>query len=158
MPSLLPQVSAVDAVEYVLPLLTDLAMEADDGMKEALSTELVPIVWWFSSNCRLTDDETADPTDVLTPLLVQALTPILRALLLSLSAPVATAARSAIVEIIRRVRDADAQAANVHSELFEVDERLLLEQEILQQVVSGIGGLDIPDGGWIGTVDEEAQV
>ncbi|KAI0054539.1 hypothetical protein BV25DRAFT_1922598 [Artomyces pyxidatus] len=158
MPSVLTQVSAVDAVEYVLLLLTDLAMDADDSVKEALATELIPIIWWFVSNCRLTDDEMADPTGVPTPLPVQALTPIFRALLLSPSAPVAAAARSAIVEIIRRVQAADVQAANVHSELFGVDERRLLEQEILEQVISGIGGLDIPDGGGDGAVDEEAQV
>ncbi|KAI0065473.1 ARM repeat-containing protein, partial [Artomyces pyxidatus] len=160
MPSILPQVSAVEAVEYVLPLLNGLAMDEDEGVKEALATELVPIIWWFSSNCRLTDDEMADPTEDPTPLLVQAFTPILGTLLLSPSAPVGAAARLAIVEILRRVRDADAQVANVDSgiEIFGVHERRLLEQEILQQVVIGIGRLDIPDEGEDVPMDVDAQV
>ncbi|KAI0050916.1 ARM repeat-containing protein, partial [Auriscalpium vulgare] len=148
MPSILPQVSAVEAVEYVLPLLNGLAMDEDEGVKEALATELVPIIWWFTSNCRLTDDESADPTAEPTPLLVQAFTPILGTLLLSHSAPVGSAARLAIVEILRRVHTTDVQALSSYGdEIFGEHERHLLEQEILQQVVIGIGRLDLPDEG-----------
>ncbi|KAI0273673.1 armadillo-type protein [Gloeopeniophorella convolvens] len=144
MPSILPQVSAIEAVEYVLPLLNGLAMDDDDGVKEALAGELVPIIWWFASNCRLTDDDAADPTEDPTPLPVQAFTPILGTLLLSSSASVGAAARLAIVEILKRVRDAHTDHPGTQSP-FGRHERRLFEQEILQQVVIGIGRLDVVD-------------
>ncbi|KAA1474907.1 ARM repeat-containing protein [Dentipellis sp. KUC8613] len=143
MPSILPQVTPLEAVEYVLPLLSGLAMDDDDTVKEALATELVPIIWWFTSNCRVTDDETEDPMQDPPPLLVQAFTPILGTLLLSTSPPVGAAARSAVVDILRRVREAIPLSPD--PPLFGYDQRQLLEHEILQQVVIGIGRLDIPD-------------
>ncbi|TFY57879.1 hypothetical protein EVG20_g8369, partial [Dentipellis fragilis] len=165
MPSILPQVTPLDAVEYVLPLLSGLAMDDDETVKEALASELVPIIWWFTSvrsshysslapllpyasqNCRVTDDVTEDPMQDPPPLLVQAFTPILGTLLLSTSPPVGAAARSAVVDILRRVREAVPHSPESASEppLFGYDQRQLLEHEILQQVVIGIGRLDIPD-------------
>ena len=63
MPSLLDQVSPVEATKYVLPLLSGLADDqgpsdqfalapslihlSDESVKEALAAELIPTVWWF---------------------------------------------------------------------------------------------------------------
>ena len=70
LPSFLEQISSLEAVEYVLPLLSGLAMDpggcpgpcssyrihlcdicTEEQVKEALAAELVPIIWWFFSVC-----------------------------------------------------------------------------------------------------------
>lgn len=65
LPAYLTHVTPQEAVEYVLPLLSGLAMDdgqlssihincillfiLDESVKEALAAELVPIIWWFFS-------------------------------------------------------------------------------------------------------------
>ncbi|KAI0724058.1 hypothetical protein C8T65DRAFT_93958 [Cerioporus squamosus] len=51
------QITPSEAVEYVLPLLNGLAMDEDEAVKEALAAELVPIIWWFITHCRLVEDD-----------------------------------------------------------------------------------------------------
>ncbi|KAI0934203.1 hypothetical protein AcV5_006128 [Taiwanofungus camphoratus] len=128
------QISPGEAVQYVLPLLNGLAMDDDESVKEALAAELVPIVWWFITHCRLVEDDHVSPhafaltsspsagpgegpafsflsestADVHeTVISVQAFTPILGTLLLSQNALVGGPARYAVVELLRRVRRAD---------------------------------------------------
>ncbi|RPD66313.1 ARM repeat-containing protein [Lentinus tigrinus ALCF2SS1-7] len=55
------QITPSDAVEYVLPLLNYLAMDEDEAVKEALAAELVPIIWWFITHCKLVEDDTLPP-------------------------------------------------------------------------------------------------
>ncbi|OCH95039.1 ARM repeat-containing protein [Obba rivulosa] len=205
-------ISPGDAVEYILPILNGLAM---DDVKEALAAELVPIIWWFITNCKLVEDDPTMPpaTDehnwppsslstspeseaegvlpqAFTPpteIPVQAFTPILGTLLLSPNGMVGGPARYAVVELLRRVRRADEQedsssrtsnreqapdidvqapqrgqttqfsgprdhmrdgkAADDGTEigLFGHDQRRMFEREMVQQVVIGMGRLDLPD-------------
>ncbi|KAH9857070.1 hypothetical protein C2E23DRAFT_856589 [Lenzites betulinus] len=53
------QISPSEAVDYVLPLLNILATDEDEAVKEALAAELVPIIWWFVTRCRLVEDDNA---------------------------------------------------------------------------------------------------
>ncbi|KAI0673048.1 hypothetical protein C8Q78DRAFT_970689 [Trametes maxima] len=53
------QITPSEAVDYVLPLLNILATDDDEAVKEALAAELVPIIWWFVTHCRLVEDDTA---------------------------------------------------------------------------------------------------
>ncbi|KAI0831486.1 hypothetical protein BC628DRAFT_1312178 [Trametes gibbosa] len=53
------QISPSEAVDYVLPLLNILATDEDEAVKEALAAELVPIIWWFITRCRLVEDDNA---------------------------------------------------------------------------------------------------
>ena len=142
------------------------SFNSDEAVKEALASQLVPIILWFTSvraspllpahassdtrrrsfsqNCRLTPDEFPDLAAEPTPLPVQSFTPIIGTLLLARSVPVGAAARFAVVDILRRAREAPEPGRQT---LFGDAERRLLEQEILHQVVIGIGRLDILDEG-----------
>ncbi|OSD08686.1 ARM repeat-containing protein [Trametes coccinea BRFM310] len=53
------QITPSEAVDYVLPLLNNLATDDDEAVKEALAAELVPIIWWFITHCKLVEDDTA---------------------------------------------------------------------------------------------------
>lgn len=186
------EITPAEAVEYVLPLLNGLAMDEDEAVKEALAAELVPIIWWFITNCQLVEEEEAaqdqqpqsagEPTRIS----VQSFTPILGTLLLSPNGLVGGPARFAVVELLNRVRRADAKdrrqserreqgaaasSSSASSEqrdgragmmpqsdqdseeedsysptgLFGSLERRLFEREMVQQVVIGMGRLDLPD-------------
>lgn len=92
------------------------------------------------------------------PISVQAFTPILGTLLLSSQVNIGGPARYAIVELLNRMRKAnereermsEAMADEAEEEehpigLFGRDGRKLFRDEILHQVVIGIGKLDAPD-------------
>ncbi|KAI0082750.1 ARM repeat-containing protein [Panus rudis PR-1116 ss-1] len=57
------RITPEEAVEYVLPLLNGLAMDEDDSVKEALAAELVPIIWWFVTRCKLVEDDSIPQLD-----------------------------------------------------------------------------------------------
>ncbi|KAF8894561.1 armadillo-type protein [Infundibulicybe gibba] len=161
LPSFLDHVSPQEAIEYVLPLLSGLAMDQDEFVKEALAAELVPIIWWFFSHCQLIPDDQSteqilhlsSPAELTIP--VQAFTPILGTLLLSPHPKVSFAARSAVVGLLSRIRRADdaphrpllnledGSEDTLDIGLFGQDERSLFQYEILQQVVIGMGRLDV---------------
>ncbi|KAI0692388.1 armadillo-type protein [Cytidiella melzeri] len=115
----LDEIAPAEAVEYVLPLLNGLAMDDDEAVKEALAAELVPIIWWFLTHCRLVEDEpepafdpaTGATSSEPTQISVQAFTPILGTLLLSPNGLVGGPARYAVVELLSRVRRADAKSS-----------------------------------------------
>ncbi|KAG1877876.1 armadillo-type protein [Suillus subalutaceus] len=155
LPAFLAQVSPIEAVEYVLPLLPSLSVDEDEAVKEALSAELVSIMWWFFTHCHLVE-EPSDPSnadysqpqsdDQVTLISVQAFTPILATLLLSSNGVVSGSTRSAIVELLARIHKADDlgdQHADVLSYgLFGRHERMLFEEEVIQQLVIGMGRLE----------------
>ncbi|KAF9652850.1 ARM repeat-containing protein [Thelephora ganbajun] len=179
MSSFLPQVLPQDVLDYVLPILSSLAIDEDETVKEALSAELVHVIWWVVTHYRVVREDGCQPLvsdetnpDVL-PICVQAFTPILGTLLLSMNGNVGSNARSAIVGILRRIKRLDdiedgvdyTQAVdkgggtNVPADLwieglddldltlglFERKQRRLLEDELLRQVVIGMARLDMQE-------------
>lgn len=181
------QVSPLEAVEYVLPLLPSLAVDegvflsgrgcpdltifSDEAVKEALSAELVSIMWWFltvgfisrqilsvslnslhTQHCRMVEepsDSNADfapQSNEVTLVSAQAFTPILATLLLSSNGVVSGSARFAIVELLARIHRADdlgdQYADDPSHGLFGRHERSLFEEEIIQQLVIGMGRLE----------------
>ncbi|KZV65432.1 hypothetical protein PENSPDRAFT_689918 [Peniophora sp. CONT] len=150
LPSILPEIAAFDAADYVLPLLSGLAMDEDEGVKEAFAVALGDVVWWFASHCRIVADEDEDAEGE-PRLPVGTFTPIIGTLLLS-TPPVGSATRAAVVDVLKRLKE------NV--EVVGERERALLVDELLQQVVVGIGRLDVGDGeedGQQGTEEELAE-
>ncbi|KAF9456525.1 armadillo-type protein [Collybia nuda] len=181
LPSFLEQVSPQEAIEYVLPLLSGLAMDEDEQVKEALAAELVPVIWWFFTRCQIIPDdlrteETIYPSlTCTTTISVQAFTPILGTLLLSSNPLVGGAARYAVVDLLSRMNKADLHefqgsptsilALSPETEEDEVDnwmiglflreEREMFRNEILQQVVIGMGRLDVePDEKYDGITED----
>lgn len=77
---------------------------------------------------------------------VQAFTPILATLLLSSNGVVSGSARSAIVELLARIHRADdlgdQHADDLSYQLFGRHERSLFEEEVIQQLVIGMGRLE----------------
>ncbi|KAI4517584.1 ARM repeat-containing protein [Schizophyllum commune Loenen D] len=180
LPSFLEQISPQEAVEYVLPLLSGLAMDDEDTVKEAFAAELLAIMWYFFTKCQVVPDD-PQTEDLMFPsarsapaIPVQAFTPILGTLLLSSNGQVGLSTRYAIVTILNRIqrlnesesRKADfvppasrpsssrgILAKDPHEDsdddedlpptgLFGYEEREMFEQELLQQVVIGMGRLD----------------
>ncbi|CCL98446.1 uncharacterized protein FIBRA_00443 [Fibroporia radiculosa] len=168
------RITPAEAVEYVLPLLNGLALDEDEAVKEALAAELVPIIWWFITHCRLVDDELpfeGTASDLLlenasasenddTTISVQSFTPILGTLLLSQNTLVGGPSRQAVAHILRRIlrasereegRTAVPPAEGEEPEpqyemgLLGPHERALFEREIVQQVVIGMGRLDVQE-------------
>ncbi|KAG7092360.1 hypothetical protein E1B28_008719 [Marasmius oreades] len=112
LPDWLQQITPHEAVEYVLPLLNTLAMDEDEVVKEAFSSQLVAIMWWFLTHCQLVSEVNED--DMNSPgfhdhestpsISVQAFTPILGTLLLSPNGIVGGAARQAVVQLLERIK------------------------------------------------------
>ncbi|KAG6911451.1 hypothetical protein DXG01_014525 [Tephrocybe rancida] len=156
LPDLLHQVSPQEAIEYVLPLLEGLATDEDEQVKEALAVELVALIWWFFTHCDVTsDDDDDDSISTSTAVSVQAFTPILGTLLLSSNPLVGGAARHAIVDLLLRLRSADDRDAGTTMSTNDADQALfdigsfdllqreMVRTELLQQVVIGMGRLDM---------------
>ncbi|KAH9484240.1 Serine/threonine-protein phosphatase 4 regulatory subunit 1 [Psilocybe cubensis] len=184
LPEYLLHVTPQEAVEYVLPLLSGLAMDDDEHVKEALAAELVPIIWWFFTDCQIIPDdpkpeEAYASSSTTVTISVQAFTPILGTLLLSSNPMVGGAARFAVVDLLSRMKKADDRQfgafqrrhhhpssdiihpweitrtrredededdddeAPLATGLFGHRERAMFTQEILQQVVIGMGKLDV---------------
>ncbi|KAF8212351.1 armadillo-type protein [Mycena galopus ATCC 62051] len=166
LPSFLEQVTPQEAIEYVLPLVPCLAMDEDERIKEALVAELVPVIWWFFTHCQVIPDDLSLEETVYSSststISVQAFTPILGTLLLN--SKVGGAARYVVVNILARMRklndresgnapppssvsDPDSEEGESEEDipvgLFGWEERLMFEQELLQQVVIGMGRLDV---------------
>ncbi|KAF8628354.1 hypothetical protein AX15_003890 [Amanita polypyramis BW_CC] len=170
LPSFLNEVSPQEANEYVLPLLTGLAMDDEEQVKEVLAAQLIPIIWWFFTHCQVVSDESSMDAETYqsrselaaTAISVQAFTPILGTLLLSPNPLVGGVARYAVVALLERVRKANDKDSRILSVdgpsprqgaggedvdfdigLFGRRERAMFQEEILQQVVIGMGHLDV---------------
>ena len=177
MSSFLPQVQPEDVLDYILPILSALAVDEDETVKEALSAELVHVIWWVVTHYRVFRDEGCHPLisdkidPAVLPICVQAFTPILGTLLLSVNGNVGSNARSAVVGILRRIKRLDDIEDGVdHTQVadtcggtnmpadpwaegfddldltpgpFEWKQRRLLEDELLRQVVIGMARLDM---------------
>ena len=177
MSSFLPQVLPQDVLDYVLPILSSLAVDEDETVKEALSAELVHVIWWVVTHYRVAREDgfhplISDNTDpAVLPICVQAFTPILGTLLLSVNSNVGSNARSAVVGILRRIKRLDdiedgvdhtqvtdrAGGTNIPADPwaegfddldltpgpFEWKQRRLLEDELLRHVVIGMARLDM---------------
>ncbi|KAG9318787.1 armadillo-type protein [Chiua virens] len=166
-----PNVTPLEAAEYVLPLLPSLAMDegtpspppvahlthhhSDETVKEALASELLEIIWWFLTHCLLVEEppdpaimpvsRQRDGNDV-TLISVQAFTPILGTLLLSPNGMVSGSARYAVVDLLCRIRKADDDA-----EQHAIDQARTPRQRSRSVspntktiLVIGIGRLDAP--------------
>ncbi|KAF9532281.1 armadillo-type protein [Crepidotus variabilis] len=172
----LDQVSPQEAVEYVLPLLSGLAMDEGglhyEAVKEALAVELIPVIWWFFTHCQVIPDDLPNEekyasSSTTVTISVQAFTPILGTLLLNENRRVGILAREAIVGFLARMTRVDereraskqprkrrrsarqpAEPTEEEDEplpyvgCFGLHERALFRQEILQQIVVGLGRLD----------------
>ncbi|KAF7966081.1 hypothetical protein HWV62_40190 [Athelia sp. TMB] len=163
LPEFLEGTTPAEAVGYVMPLLSALATDPDEQVAEALASRLVPILWWFYTHCEIVEDEEAVPPDWDSEgetafLPVQAFTPILGTLLLSPNAMVGGPTRFAVVDILSRIRKLDEREDHPDIEVAEEEEdiyvgtlareeRRLLREELLQQVVIGIGRLDMNEEG-----------
>ena len=179
MSSFLPQVLPQDVLDYVLPILSSLAIDEDETVKEALSAELVHVIWWVVTHYRVAREDacqllvTGETDSDALPICVQAFTPILGTLLLSVNGNVGSNARSAIVGILRRIKRLDdiedgvdyTQAidkgggTNIPTDpwiegfddldltpgLFQRKQRRLFEDELLRQVVIGMARLDMQE-------------
>ncbi|KIM49226.1 hypothetical protein M413DRAFT_21488 [Hebeloma cylindrosporum] len=171
LPAYLHNVTPQEAVEYVLPLLSGLAMDDDEPVKEALAAELVPIIWWFFAHCQIIPDdlkpeEAYASSSTTVTISVQAFTPILGTLLLSSNTRVGGAARYAVVDLLSRMKKADDKERGAfrhhphrspgemihpweiskNSRDLDDDDEAPLQTgmfEILQQVVIGMGRLDV---------------
>ena len=177
MSSFLPQVLPQDVLDYVLPILSNLATDDDETVKEALSAELVHVIWWVVTHYRVVREDSCQPLDPdetnpdVLPICVQAFTPILGTLLLSVNGNVGSNARNAIVGILRRIKRLDNIEDGVDNTqaidkgggtevpvdpwiegfddldltpgLFGRKERRLFEDELLRQVVIGMARLDM---------------
>ncbi|KAF9053580.1 ARM repeat-containing protein [Hymenopellis radicata] len=109
LPNLLDLLSPQEAVEYVLPLLHVLSRDQDEAVREALTSGLCSVIWWFLTHCQMTEDDTdsSDPPMSHPAISVDVFTPILGRLLLSPNHVVSASAKSVIVDLLKHIREAD---------------------------------------------------
>ncbi|KAF8654189.1 hypothetical protein AX16_003718 [Volvariella volvacea WC 439] len=171
LPEYLDLITPEEAIGYVLPLVRNLAIDPDEQVKLALAAELATIVWWFYSRCHLVSESPDSPeesTNAATDSVsVAAFTPILGTFLLNPDSMLGGAARYAVVKLLSRMKKADELGlptrepspppAVRYDELEQEDardffigyfgpsERAMLREEIIHQVVIGMGRLDDED-------------
>ncbi|QRV89969.1 hypothetical protein RhiJN_17987 [Ceratobasidium sp. AG-Ba] len=171
LPTYLKEVTPIEAVEYVLPLLGGLAIDEEERVKETFVAELLIIIWWFFTTCRLTDQELdqapppePDPEAPLStepPLVsVQSFSAVLASLLLSNNPNVSAIARGTVVELLGRTRwivghpDEAGPQTTQYSEsmppvgewsvgLVGPTEARMIQLEIIYGVIVDLGRLDL---------------
>ncbi|KAG8686722.1 hypothetical protein FRC09_013953, partial [Ceratobasidium sp. 395] len=172
LPTYLKEVTSVEAVEYVLPLLGGLAIDEEERVKETFVAELLVIIWWFFTTCRLTDQEIEpapppDPDapppepDVDPPLIsVQSFSAVLASLLLSNIPSVSATARGTVVELLGRARwivshpdqtgvqytqycEAMRPVGGWEVGLLGPEQARMIQLEIIYSVVIDLGRLDL---------------
>ncbi|KAK0240244.1 armadillo-type protein [Armillaria nabsnona] len=156
LPNLLDEITPQEAVEYVLPLLQVLSKDQDESVREALTSGLASVIWWFLTHCQVVntlDHQINSYPNQSTSISVHAFTPILGRLLLSPNVLVGSSAKCVVVNLLQRIREADGledmmqEAENHQAELdltiglFGRNERVLFEQEILWGLVAGLDRL-----------------
>ncbi|KAJ1307898.1 hypothetical protein OPQ81_001976 [Rhizoctonia solani] len=165
LPTYLNEVTPTEAVEYVLPLLGGLAIDEEERVKEAFVGELLGIIWWFFTTCRVTDQEPEpapeDPDPNTIPLVsVQAFSAVLASLLLSSNPEVSATARGTVVELLGRTRwvvagkDLDHEQSTQFCETMRpvgtwsrgrlgVEEARMIQLEVIYGVIIDLGRLDL---------------
>ncbi|KAG9104068.1 hypothetical protein FRC06_005768 [Ceratobasidium sp. 370] len=172
LPTYLKEVTPVEAIEYVLPLLGGLAIDEEERVKETFAAELLGIIWWFFTTCRVTDQEVepapppepdAPPPepDAEPPLIsVQSFSAVLASLLLSNIPSVSATARGTVVELLGRTRwivNNPGQTDVQHTQYCEamrpvgewdkgllgVAEARMIQLEIIYSVIIDLGRLDL---------------
>lgn len=156
---LLYDVDPCESVEYILPLISSFPVDEDEGVREAFAQELHRILWYYYATCRVkdgTDDRPYLPVDFFTPLL--------GSLLLNSNTIVTDSVRTGLVSILSRLKggeitverwgadlkgDLDGEKPypsqtgdHVHfHEPIPDDEREMIETELLNGIVIGMGSL-----------------
>lgn len=173
LPAILQDCKPQEAIEYALPLITVLALDDEESVKEALASVLSPLIWWFFSRCQIVPDDLETlqgfaSTSTTATISVQVFTPILATLLLSSNSLVVGATRSAIVDLLTRLRTADEREAGLRAPdldlanfsspsldeeedgtgtyavgLFKRAERALFRHELLHSVVIELSRLNM---------------
>ncbi|KAG9075455.1 hypothetical protein FS749_012870, partial [Ceratobasidium sp. UAMH 11750] len=172
LPTYLKEVTPIEAVEYVLPLLGGLAIDEEERVKETFVAELLVIIWWFFTTCRVTDQEVepAPPPETDAPppdpgpepplISVQSFSAVLASLLLSNIPSVSATARGTVVELLGRARwivNNPGQAGAQHTQYSEsmrpvgewdkgllgVAEARMIQLEIIYGVIIDLGRLDL---------------
>ncbi|KAG8678381.1 hypothetical protein FRC08_017820, partial [Ceratobasidium sp. 394] len=172
LPTYLKEVTPIEAVEYVLPLLGGLAIDEEERVKETFVAELLVIIWWFFTTCRVTDQEVepAPPPETDAPppdpdpepplISVQSFSAVLASLLLSNIPSVSATARGTVVELLARARwivNNPGQAGAQHTQYSEsmrpvgewdkgllgVAEARMIQLEIIYGVIIDLGRLDL---------------
>ncbi|CAE6408682.1 unnamed protein product [Rhizoctonia solani] len=167
LPTYLNEVTPTEAVEYVLPLLGGLAIDEEERVKEAFVGELLVIIWWFFTTCRVTDQEpepapeNSDPDPDTIPLVsVQSFSAVLASLLLSSNSEVSATARGTVVELLGRTRwvvagkDIDEEQTTQFCETMRpvgswsrgrlgIEEARMIQLEMIYGVIIDLGRLDL---------------
>ncbi|KAK0459620.1 armadillo-type protein [Desarmillaria tabescens] len=107
LPNLLDQIAPQEAVEYVLPLLQVLSKDQDESVREALTSGLASVIWWFLTHCQVVATMDNQINSYPTSISVHAFTPILGRLLLSPNGLVGSSAKCVVVNLLQRIREAD---------------------------------------------------
>ncbi|CAE6384461.1 unnamed protein product [Rhizoctonia solani] len=165
LPTYLNEVTPTEAVEYVLPLLGGLAIDEEERVKETFVGELLSIIWWFFTTCKVTDQEPepapedADPNTI--PFVsVQSFSAVLASLLLSSNPDVSATARGTVVELLGRTRwvvagkDLDQEQSAQYCETMRpvgvwtrgrlgIEEARMIQLEMIYGVVIDLGRLDL---------------
>ncbi|KAJ3500117.1 hypothetical protein NLJ89_g9932 [Agrocybe chaxingu] len=120
LPEYLQHVTPQEAVEYVLPLLSNLVVDDEEEVKEALASEFVSIIWWFFTHCQIVPDdphpeEAYASSSTTVTISVQAFTPILGTLLLSSKAKAYAITRAAIVKLLLRMKKLDLRESGAYT-------------------------------------------
>ncbi|QRW18276.1 RRM/R3H domain-containing protein [Rhizoctonia solani] len=167
LPTYLKEVTPTEAVEYVLPLLGGLAIDEEERVKEAFVGELLVIIWWFFTTCRVTDQEpepapeNAEPDPDVIPLVsVQSFSAVLASLLLSSNSEVSATARGTVIELLGRTRwvvagkDLDQEQTTQFCETMRpvgpwsrgrlgIEEARMIQLEMIYGVIIDLGRLDL---------------
>lgn len=163
LPFLIRDVPPTEAVDYVCPLLNGLGTDPEESVKEVFVQELVPIIWWFFTQCQLYDHQQPEPppVDGVTFLPADAFTPLIGSLLLSANPRVGDGARLAIVDLINRLQVPETISVDDRfcepspSVTFGDAEKTIIMNEIMNGVVLGMGRLDseFQEGGAVQDAD-----
>ncbi|KZS99067.1 ARM repeat-containing protein [Sistotremastrum niveocremeum HHB9708] len=143
LPTFLDEVSSEEAVEFVMPLIPELAMDEEESVKEDLASSLYSVMLWFFTHCDVHDyhESPIPDSDTFHPIIsVSAFTPVLATLLVSANPKICTPARYAAAELLSLLySDGD----HTHEGLPVPTASLgPLRKELVHHLLMGIASLD----------------
>ncbi|KIY64231.1 hypothetical protein CYLTODRAFT_107745 [Cylindrobasidium torrendii FP15055 ss-10] len=106
--NILELLSPQEAVEYVLPLLHVLSHDQDDAVREALTSGLCSVIWWFLTHCQIGEQFSPEVSQSPPAIPVDAFTTILGGLVLSPNYMVGSSAKGIVVDLLNRLHNSDA--------------------------------------------------